>query len=222
MSIAMLKLNSLQLHVVQVGLAVTLCVIGVSVWYHCHTKGQEGLQGDVKTIVLMGDSILRNDRYVPKEQTVEAYVRRLSPRAEVINVAQDGACVSNLMEQLRTLNDRQLPMIDLLVISIGGNDLLRGHNIELTWRKLEDTLYGLKKLLKVNKLALVNLYTPDCPAYKGHRFQIVLWNQVLANTGYDIADVSRAIDNPQEQLTRCIEPNVNGSRKIAEAIVAKM
>jgi GDSL-like Lipase/Acylhydrolase family len=72
-------------------------------------------------VVLLGDSIFDNARYVPGEPSVIEHLRRKLPGGwQATLLARDGSTASDVMRQLQSLP----PDASHLVVSAGGNDAL--------------------------------------------------------------------------------------------------
>lgn len=85
-------------------------------------RSQKGMTMTEKCVCLMGDSIFDNDEYVPGEPGVIEQLRRSVPTGwSAVKVAVDGDCMEDIPNQL----PRVPPKTTDLVVSIGGNDLMK-------------------------------------------------------------------------------------------------
>lgn len=75
-----------------------------------------------KHICLMGDSVFDNDDYIPGEPGVIEQMRRSIPKTwSASKVAVDGDCIEDIRNQLEKVPTHTTN----IVLSIGGNDLMR-------------------------------------------------------------------------------------------------
>lgn len=169
----------------------------------------------------MGDSILNNSNYVNASDSVEEELKKNYP--QIINLAQDGATLEDLDSQLNKLNKFQINDSSLvIVISIGGNDLLR--KTDLTNKDLTK-IYETKVNTILNqypkaKIFILNLYFPPNSRFKKHYPNITEWNNnlnSLQNTNIKVISITHIITQNADLVFE-IEPSKIGGKKIADSI----
>lgn len=184
---------------------------------------REGLTNK-NTIILLGDSVLNNSKYVLKEQTVEAQIKLLS--SNVYNFSKDGAKINDLYHQLDKIPYELNKDTNHVFISIGGNDILELNNnlsIKELFNSLKEFLKSLRTKLPDIKINMLNIYLPSDPRYKKFSKSIDEWNQLLQTNSNTIGDTYNIIDlhsmlTTPDDFVYAIEPSAIASQKIANTI----
>jgi lysophospholipase L1-like esterase len=200
-------------------------------YYHTHTEGLTEQIVEKKQIILLGDSVLKNDRYVAANKTIEAFIKEnialnilnktLNKTLNVVNYAKDDYYISDIdLNLLKEYNNDHT----YIFLSIGGNDLIRMRNTEKVMDSYKKIIERLKTTVPLAKVFLLNLYYPpiaqeSTPIKK----MIEEWNLLLAkqaNANISILDTSTLLTVPTDFVSK-IEPSETGGKKLAEAILAK-
>ncbi|HUQ86347.1 MAG TPA: GDSL-type esterase/lipase family protein [Vicinamibacterales bacterium] len=189
-------------------------------------------------IVLLGDSIFDNSAYTGRDPDVVTHLRSLLPGAARATLcAVDGATVSGLAAQLRSLPDEATH----LLISIGGNDALRNH--DLLDMRVSSSAQALREFSRrigafedayrraIDRVLELGRPTIVCTIYNGRldksvadiaRLGLALFNDAIVRTaverGLDVIEL-RAICSEASDYANPIEPSGTGGLKIARAIV---
>lgn len=206
-----------------------LIVKYVSIYYHTHT---EGLTEQIveKQVILLGDSVLKNDRYVAANKTVEAFIKEnialnnaLNNALNFVNYAKDDNYISDV--DIQFLKDKKYNNKDTYIfLSIGGNDLIRMRNTEKVMDSYKKIIERLKTTVPLAKVFLLNLYYPPIAQESTSiKKMIEQWNVLLAkqaNANISILDTSTLLTVPTDFVSK-IEPSETGGKKLAEAILAK-
>lgn len=185
-------------------------------------------------VVLLGDSIFDNARYVPGGPSVIEHLRRIlldSWRATLLAV--DGAVVDQIDRQLQ-----KLPAdASLLAVSMGGNNALDHSNVLLNEPAEALPLLGdihkqfqkdyramLERILELGKPTMVCTIYDSIPILDRLEYTgLCLFNDVILReafrVGIPVIDL-RLICNEATDYAQSspIEPSVVGGRKIAVAI----
>lgn len=180
-------------------------------------------------IVLLGDSILKNESYVKTGLSVCEYVK--SKTSSTYCYAMNDSTIVDVYSQLEQipldLNDPNCSIF----LSIGGNDILSNHiedkeslrPIFIAYTKL---IRSLKTKMDKSKLFLVNIYYPSNLKYSQYTPVLAEWNKMIDDYAYEsnnnIAGVVRLNELLRENsdFTHEIEPSESGGLKIAQAILA--
>jgi lysophospholipase L1-like esterase len=187
----------------------------------------EGLSSK-RYIILMGDSILNNTGYVPYGGSVDKCLMKY--HENVFMVAQDNAVMDDIEEQFESIPSDMNKSSTIIIVSIGGNDLIR-HYIECGSRD-EETINILfekyksmiKKLIRRfnGNIVLCNLYYPPFPKYRKVSEFITRWNIYLKDFAkkkdLDIIKLDKTI-RKKTYFTNEIEPSIQGSKHIAKLIM---
>ena len=104
--------NRLTLFIIVIFLFTLFLIVKyVSIYYHTHT---EGLTEQIveKQVILLGDSVLKNDRYVAANKTVEAFIKEnialnisLNNALNFVNYAKDDNYISDV--DIQFLKDKK-------------------------------------------------------------------------------------------------------------------
>jgi hypothetical protein len=188
-------------------------------------------------VALLGDSIFDNSSYTHFEPDVVSHLRGLLPAdSQASLLAVDGSIIRDLDDQLRRVSSD----VTHLVISMGGNDVLR--NTDLLARPVSSVTEALRLFgARVTQfesdyraaidgaLALGRPMT-TCTIYNGNlppdqaaplRIALTIFNDVILRIAFEhhlpVIDL-RLICNEPVDYANPIEPSGRGGRKIAEAI----
>lgn len=177
-------------------------------------------------IVLIGDSILNNNMYVPLGKSVADNIKLISENNIIIG-AKDGATIDTCYYQLNNIINSENYY---LFISIGGNDILN-HSYEKINKNENDEFEKIKekyikfldfveKTYPKTKIYLFNLYYPTDEKYKKYKNVIKQWNEMISslNSKYEILRLDNLLTNSSD-FTHGIEPSAIGSEKIAKLII---
>lgn len=191
-------------------------------------KGEEGFESSSpRSIVLIGDSILRNESYVGKNESVAAILTQLG-RYHVRNYAQDGATIQSTSIQINHIplnNDgKEIPVVFL---SVGGNDMLQmRRKTEQKIQQLFDTYIGvvqdLQNKFPNSSIYLLNMYVPPDPKFEESEKYVLQWNKLLAEmTCCKVVDIYSQL-NTANDFTHQIEPSFAGGKRIVGAMLLAM
>ena len=219
-----------------------LCLIGLIGLFFILNKSfyinKEGFDNnETEAIVLMGDSILKNNVYVGKDKSVEDVLKR-QYKGKLINLAKDNATVSDLYEQINLLTPDLNNKNTTIFVSIGGNDILNQYvyvtkdvdiddftKLYQIYLDYKDVLRKLREKMPKAKLMLMNLYYPRSLKYARYRELIKKWNDLLfeyaddpINKVNDVLDLSLIMTDIND-FSLCIEPSEKGSVKISREIL---
>jgi lysophospholipase L1-like esterase len=197
------------------------------------------MTGRQRHVVLLGDSIFDNARYVTPAPDVITQLRgTLPPGWKGTLRAVDGATTADLASQLRAVPADATH----LVVSIGGNDALQ-HMDLLTLRvsSSAEALLAFAKRLQpfetayraaIRRVIDRGLPTTLCTIYNGAldesqagpaRMGIALFNDVILRTALDEQVDTlelRHVCREPEDYANPIEPSARGGLKIARSIAA--
>lgn len=189
-------------------------------------------------VVLLGDSIFDNDRYVPGGPSVIEHLRRALPHGwRATLLARDGAGIAELERQVERLPADATH----LVVSVGGNDALdhsglilhepAGSFAEVLTKLAEvqeqfrrDYRGVLERVLGLGKATAVCTVYDAIPGLDpAERAGLCLFNDVILReafrAGVPVIDLRLVCtDAADYSRTSPIEPSVAGGGKIARAV----
>jgi len=207
---------------------VAIIIISIVIIFSCaYFKSlKEGLTNN-DTVILMGDSVLNNANYVPSGKSV--YDSLKSKLSKVINLAKDGATISDLYRQLDKIPVDLNNTNTYIYISAGGNDILN-KRIELSSTEIQRLfdsymvfLNALREKLGRVKINILNLYLPSDPRYQTYKTSIDQWNHLIQSSSskigemYNVVNLNTLLTSP-EDFVYDIEPSESASDKIAYLI----
>jgi lysophospholipase L1-like esterase len=179
-------------------------------------------------MVLLGDSVLKNESYVQSGLSVSEYLKSKVP--STYSYALNDSTIVDVYHQLGQIPlDYNHPNC-CIFFSVGGNDILSNHveNIEslrpifIAYTKL---IRSIKTRMDKSKLFLVNIYYPSSLKYSQYTPILAEWNKMIDDYAYNsannIAGVVRLNEILKEKsdFTHEIEPSESGGLKVAEAIL---
>ncbi|HEX3872183.1 MAG TPA: SGNH/GDSL hydrolase family protein [Pirellulales bacterium] len=200
--------------------------------------GRAEKDGGLGHVVLLGDSILDNKKYVDDDPAVIDQLRADLPEGwKATLLAVDGSVAADIRKQLAGLpNDATH-----LVLSVGGNDALRASSI-LTMQagsgadvflQVSKTQSAFRReyssaidfVLKAAKpLAVCTVYNPNFPVDTMQRMAeagLAVFNdvigQVAARRGLPVLDL-RELFTERADFANTIEPSAIGGKKIVEHV----
>jgi hypothetical protein len=175
-------------------------------------------------IILLGDSILNNSKYVEEQDTV---LFKLKEKFDNIHLyAEDGATIVDAYNQLDKIPDELNHNDSFVFISVGGNNILsslfQDTDIDDVFSKYMSFVSSFKiKFNNITNIILLNLYYPLSKQYSKYQPVIKKWNELLdqnANKyGYKVLKIDELMINPTDFIYN-IEPSGNGATKISHGI----
>lgn len=173
------------------------------------------------TIILLGDSILNNSKYVKPGQSIEDILLKQCD-CEVIVFAQDGAKIVDVYSQLDNILINFNTPNTYIFLSIGGNNILNNNEINTNdlFEKYKRLLNSIKsKLPETNIISLTLYYPAD---YKQYANIIKIWNSNIKKIiNRNIIETDKLINNKID-IVYSIEPSFIGGQKIVNAIIQKI
>jgi hypothetical protein len=188
-------------------------------------------------LALLGDGILANGAHTGREPDTASLIRQLLPAWKVSLLAAEGSAMAAVASQLK-----QLPAdVDLVVLSIGGNDAMThvdlleqptkssGDTLDALVGMVDDFAAGFDPVAKSvrdrsPRLVVCTIYEPPLVGLNTAsraRVLLTLLNDHILRTAYrwglDVLDL-RAICTIPEDFTQQIAPSATGAAKIGRAI----
>ena len=138
-------------------------------------------------VVLMGDSIFKNDPYVNRGDSVGDILQ--NKHGNVLVVAEDNAVINDLKYQFSKIPNNIDNKNTKILVSAGGNDLLNHYVMsDVSKTQYVDRIFN-KYTSNVNNLrnscncefVLCNIYYPRSKDYMRYYDIIEIWNNKLKN-----------------------------------------
>jgi hypothetical protein len=204
-------------------------------------KGAGGLHDDAKHVVLLGDSIFDNERYVPAGLPVIKHLQRQIPKGwRATLLAVDGDVVPDVVGQLSNVPKDATH----IVVSAGGNDALgcipvlgdKVTTIESALMRLADIRDGFRHDYHsmLERVLALRLATAVCTIYdsvpglpRAHQAALALFNEIIlkeaSEAGVSVVDLRVVCSEPTDYSeVSPIEPSGDGGRKVANAILTTL
>ncbi len=181
-------------------------------------------------VVLLGDSMYQNKKYVKREESVEYIIKKKVKKSIVL--AKDNSMIEDLMEQYDKMPKELNNSNTYLFISIGGNDLLNSYEyngVEIENYDVLDKIFEsykdvvLRLYQKTNcTIVLTDLYFIRGEDYKKYYLLINTWNNKLYSfcneNNFKLYKVSNLLIE-KNQFINNIEPSFLGSKIIVDGII---
>ena len=213
-----------------------LCFTVVMAYYNTYKMTiTEGFEEKPKTILLLGDSILKNNVYVTKGVDE---IMRSKTECKVITLARDKTTIGHTYKQIDEIPDNLNVPTTVVVLSVGGNDIIENY-IDGPYDASEDRdylskLFGsykslvaeLRKKMDKARIVLLDIYYPANNQYKEYYPLIKNWNKQQGEYSKDagieqVIKISDSLTKPQD-FAFDIEPSDKGGKKIVDAILSSI
>lgn len=181
---------------------------------------------NTKTIILLGDSVFKNNLYVEKGKAVDELLQKnVDENTRIICLARNDAKINNVYQQLENVNIDLNDKLTTLFLSVGGNDImnLQEKNVDTTFEKYITLIDAIKTKLPKVKLLLLNVYYP--PNVLKYNSLIDKWNTNI-DLEYEyndkniyILNLANLLKDPSDFVFD-IEPSISGGEKIANKILS--
>lgn len=196
------------------------------------TKQQKNLF-DINHIVILGDSVAYG--YGTKGG-ISKYLKETFHKSKVTNLGINGLTSNGMVERLRSgVWDKVLETADLVLINIGGNDLLHGFRgqgakglvrqfsiIKRTFRQnLLETYRHLRELNTNMIIVQNNLYNSmkkEVQYFGFTELLLRLWNSAIGEKGVIVSKTDLMGKNPEIWLDS-IHPNDEGYKLMHELLM---
>lgn len=205
---------------------------------YMNTTVVEHFNVNKKCIILLGDSILKNNSYVSKdESSVEELLSERTDK-KTYCYAQDNATIQNIYSQLNKIPLELNTKDTIIYLSVGGNNIINTYvmtgidvkddtvlsDIFSEYVKLVKTI---QKRMNVCDLAFIDIYYPTDNFYRTYYPVIDNWNNKLydyannpKNNIVGVLKVSTVLTQTKD-FTFSIEPSGLGGEKIVNTILSK-
>ena len=208
-------------------------IIAVSYFNTYMSTYKEPFNSNKQSLVLLGDSILKNDAYVSDGKSVDVLLKERT-NGKSICLARDDSKIVDIYSQIEKMPNDINTNYTTVFLSVGGNDILT-HYVEqennLKDSSILKTIFSAyKKLIKSikNKLpnaniVLLDIYYPDNIKYKQYHTIINEWNNMIYNysnkNNCSVLKISGILTRPDD-FSLGIEPSSIGSKKLVDTILS--
>lgn len=211
---------------------LVLFIIAISYWNtYCASFIESFSSKNNKAIVLLGDSILKNNSYVSDGKGVDNILEERN--AKVFSLAENNSKIVDVYGQISKIPLDINYASTTIFLSSGGNDILSfyvdQHGDTTDTGFLNTMLAAYKKLVKsiqtrMNscKIVLVDIYYPTSNQFAQYKPILEKWNELISSYAREnslgLLEISKTVTG-SEDFTLGIEPSEKGGTKIAEQIL---
>jgi hypothetical protein len=190
-----------------------------------------------RAIVLLGDSILKNNSYVPDGKAVDNILEERSLKndknIELYSLAENNSKIVDVYSQINKIPLSVNNKTTTIFLSSGGNDILSfyvdQHGDISDTGFLNTMLAAYKKLIKgiqtrvdLCQIVLLDIYYPTSNQFAQYKPILEEWNSLIANYAREnslgLLQISQIVTS-NDDFTLGIEPSEKGGEKIAQSIL---
>jgi len=190
-----------------------------------------------RAIVLLGDSILKNNSYVPDGKAVDNIIEERSLKndknIELYSLAENNSKIVDVYSQINKIPLDINNKSTNIFLSSGGNDILSfyvdQHGDTTDTEFLNTMLAAYKKLVKsiqtrmdLCQIVLLDVYYPTCNQFAQYKPILEEWNSLIATYAREnslgLLQISQIVTS-NDDFTLGIEPSEKGGEKIAQSIL---
>ena len=190
-----------------------------------------------RAIVLLGDSILKNNSYVPDGKAVDNILEERSLKndknIELYSLAENNSKIVDVYSQINKIPLDINNKSTTIFLSSGGNDILsfyvdqQGDTSDTGF--LNTMLADYKKLMKsiqtrmdLCQIVLLDIYYPTSNQFTQYKPILEQWNSLIADyareNSFGLLQISHVVTS-DDDFTLGIEPSEKGGEKIAQLIL---
>jgi hypothetical protein len=190
-----------------------------------------------RAIVLLGDSILKNNSYVPDGKAVDNILEERSLKndknIELYSLAENNSKIVDVYSQINKIPLDINNKSTTIFLSSGGNDILsfyvdqQGDPTDTEF--LNTMLADYKKLIKsiqtrmdLCQIVLLDVYYPTSNQFVQYKPILEQWNSLIATYAREnslgLLQISQIVTS-NDDFTLGIEPSEKGGEKIAQSIL---
>ena len=185
-----------------------------------------------QTIVLLGDSILKNNSYVPDGKGVDNILQERSDK-NVESIAENNSKIVDVYSQINKIPLELNKKTTTIFLSSGGNDILSfyvdQHGDTNDTGFLNTMMAAYKKLVKsiqtrmnLCQIVLLDIYYPTSNQFAQYKPILEEWNGLIADyareNSFGLLQISQIVTS-NDDFTLGIEPSEKGGEKIAQSIL---
>ena len=190
-----------------------------------------------RAIVLLGDSILKNNSYVPDGKAVDNIIEERNLKndktIELYSLAENNSKIVDVYSQINKIPLEINNKSTTIFLSSGGNDILSfyvdQHGDTNDTGFLNTMMAAYKKLVKgiqtrmnLCQIVLLDIYYPRSNEFSQYKPILEKWNTLIAayarENSLGLLQISQVVTS-NDDFTLGIEPSEKGGQKIAECIL---
>jgi len=213
---------------------ILLCfILAVSYWNTYSSNFKEHFKSEEKTFLLLGDSILKNDAYVSKGESVDSILVERT-NGKTTSLALDNSKIVDVYSQIDKIPENLNTSSTTVFLSVGGNDILsyyvdqsndpsETNFLGVMLKAYENLIKSIQTKVPNANIVLLDIYYPNNITYKRYHSIINEWNKMLYNyaskNNLSVLKISGVLTQPDD-FSFGFEPSAIGSRKLVDAILS--
>ena len=198
-----------------------------------NTESFSNNNNNKNNIVLLGDSILKNNSYVKNGQSIEDILRE-KKGDNLYCLALNNSTIVDVYSQIDSIPLELNNENTTIFLSSGGNDILSQyvdkHDSDVSDSQVLNVIFiAYKKMVKSlqtkmnkSKIVLIDIYYPTSNQFSQYKHIIQEWNNLLEKyareKSYGLIQISKIV-TASDDFTLSIEPSEKGGEKIARSIL---
>ena len=212
-------------------LGFTVIISFIFVYYHHLIYKQEEKEGfhQNQNIILLGDSILKNNSYVPHGKSIEDILRQKT-KYNIYNYAEDDSTIYSVYHQLNKIPEYLNDSNTMIFLSIGGNDIIRYYIhrdvnpdnftfVKEKFHEYQNLVKAIQTKMDQTRIIVLDIYYPTDAYFQNYLPIIQEWNSLLYNdstieSSYSLLSIRQSIKESNDFIN-LIEPSEQGGEKIA-------
>jgi hypothetical protein len=185
------------------------------------------------SIVLLGDSILKNNSYVKNGQSIEDILRE-NKGDNLYCLALNNSTIVDVYSQIDSIPIELNNENTTIFLSSGGNDILAQyvdkhdsdvsdtHVLNVIFIAYKKMVKSLRAKMNKAKIVLIDIYYPTSNQFSQYKPIVQDWNKMLEKyareNSYGLIQISKSV-TASDDFTLSIEPSEKGGEKIARSIL---
>jgi lysophospholipase L1-like esterase len=186
-------------------------------------------------IILLGDSILKNNSYVQHGKGIDDLLKERNI-GYVHSLAINNSLINDVYSQFTSIPSDLNNNRTYIFLSAGGNDILKNfveneqseekeHILNTIFKAYKKLVKSIQTKMNHANLILIDIYYPSNIKYSQHHPIIEKWNKMLEefknekeNKIYDVLNSSKILTTTND-FTFDIEPSSLGGKKLVDEMV---
>ena len=212
---------------------IVIFIIFTAYLAYSYKEAFENADNKAESIILLGDSIFKNNAYVPYGSSIETQLKNKAPKKELLCLAQDNSSIMDVYKQVEQIPEEYNNSKTRIFLSVGGNDILQNYvydyndvdNMDLLkngFAEYKKLIEAIKTKMPNAKLLVLDIYYPDNTRFKDFYPVISEWNKLIyeyAKTqNIRVIKISSTLKDADD-FSFAIEPSSIGGNKIVNKLL---
>ena len=210
-----------------------ILVVSFYTQYKYDSINTETFSNNKNSIVLLGDSILKNNSYVKNGQSIEDILRE-NKGDNLYCLALNNSTIVDVYSKIDSIPIELNNENTTIFLSSGGNDILSQyvdkhdsdvsdtHVLNVIFIAYKKMVKSLRAKMNKVKIVLIDIYYPTSNQFSQYKPIVQDWNKMLEKyareKSYGLIQISKSV-TASDDFTLSIEPSEKGGEKIARSIL---